>query len=86
LTKQFGEQHFQQRSDDDYAAWTEKWLSALCHTLKPNASVYVCSNWRTSAILYNVLRRHLVIRNRITWARDKERGAKMNWKNNAEDI
>jgi site-specific DNA-methyltransferase (adenine-specific) len=86
LTKQFGEHHFQQRSDDEYAAWTEKWLSALRHTLKPNASVYVCGDWRTSAILYNVLRRHFIIRNRITWARDKGRGAKMNWKNNAEDI
>lgn len=29
---------------------------------------------------------HLLLRNRITWERDKGRGANDNWKNNAEDI
>lgn len=86
LTKQFSEQHFQQRSDEEYALWTETWVSAIRHTLKPNASLYVCGDWRTSAVLYNVLRRYFIIQNRITWARDKGRGAKANWKNNAEDI
>jgi len=32
------------------------------------------------------LERHLHVRNRITWEREKGRGAKANWKNNTEDI
>lgn len=86
LTKSFGDQAFQQRSDEAYEAWTERWLNAVRHTLKPTASIYVCSEWRTSSVLHTVLKRHFIVRNRITWARDKGRGAKANWKNNAEDI
>jgi site-specific DNA-methyltransferase (adenine-specific) len=33
-----------------------------------------------------VLDKHLHIQNRITWEREKGRGAKTNWKNNTEDI
>jgi site-specific DNA-methyltransferase (adenine-specific) len=33
-----------------------------------------------------VLDKHLHVRNRITWEREKGRGAKANWKNNTEDI
>ena len=33
-----------------------------------------------------MLDKRLVVRNRITWEREKGRGAKANWKNSAEDI
>jgi len=33
-----------------------------------------------------VLEDRLCVRNRITWEREKGRGAKTNWKNNTEDI
>jgi site-specific DNA-methyltransferase (adenine-specific) len=32
------------------------------------------------------LERHVIVRNRITWEREKGRGAKANWKNASEDI
>jgi len=86
LTKQFYGATFSQRSDDAYIDWLRGWLPGLVRLLKSTASVYVCGDWRTSFALYAVLREHFIIRNRITWERDKGRGAVSNWKNNAEDI
>ena len=37
-------------------------------------------------MIFPVLEKHLHVRNRITWEREKGRGAKANWKNNTEDI
>lgn len=54
--------------------------------LKPTASVYICSDWSTSPAVYEVAAEHLVVRNRITWEREKGRGALSNWKNCSEDI
>lgn len=57
------------------------------HTiLKPTASIYFCGDWRSSAVIYRVLSAHTIVRNRITWEREKGRGAQHNWKNNSEDI
>ena len=45
--------------------------------------------WRNvsmSALIFPVLEASFHLRNRITWERDKGRGAKRNWKNNTEDI
>lgn len=64
----------------------ESWFAPLLRTLKPTASVYVCGDWLTSASVFQVLSKHLTIRNRITWEREKGRGAKTNWKNCSEDI
>ncbi len=61
-------------------------LSSLLPLLRPKASVYVCSDWKTSNLVFPVLDKHLHVRNRITWEREKGRGAKTNWKNNTEDI
>lgn len=36
--------------------------------------------------MYPILKKHFKIRNRITWEREKGRGAKRNWKNASEDI
>ena len=43
-------------------------------------------DWQSSADLYFVLKKYLRVRNRITWQREKGRGAKNNWKNSCEDI
>lgn len=86
LSKDYNTTRFQQCDDDAYRAWLESWLPALLRVLKPTASVYACSDWRSSSALYAVLRQHLIVRNRITWERDKGRGARRNWKNNSEDI
>lgn len=86
LTKSFGNSSFRQMSDDDYAIFTESWISKIKHTLKPTATIYVCCDWRSSIVIGSVLEKHFSIQNRITWQREKGRGAKWNWKNSMEDI
>lgn len=86
LTKNFNGHIFRSQEADAYTAWFDGILSSLLPLLRPTASVYVCSDWQTSTLIYPVLDRHLQVRNRITWEREKGRGAKTNWKNNTEDI
>ena len=86
LDKDFDGKSFRKSSDSDYAAYTEEWLSLACPLLKAAGSLYICCDWRSSAVIYDVLQRHLKVRNRITWQREKGRGAKSNWKNSMEDI
>lgn len=86
LTKRFRTATTRRKSPDDYRTWVESWLAPLTHTLKPTASVYICGDWQSSPVLYEIAARHFHIRNRITWERDKGRAARRNWKNNAEDI
>lgn len=86
LTKKFNGTKFKQMDDDSYAVWLESWISALKKVLKLNSSIYFCADWLTSAAMYPVLKKHFKIRNRITWEREKGRGAKTNWKNSSEDI
>jgi site-specific DNA-methyltransferase (adenine-specific) len=71
---------------DAYELWLDSWLSKLVRTLKPDASIYFCCDWKTSVSAYNVLKKYFIVRNRITWEREKGRGAKDNWKNSHEDI
>ena len=65
---------------------TRRWLEAALPLLKPDGSVYVCCDWRSSLVIGRVLSEKLTVRNRITWQREKGRGAKKNWKNALEDI
>ncbi|ARN57617.1 DNA-methyltransferase [Sedimentisphaera salicampi] len=77
---------FSRRTEDEYEEYTERWISSLKHTLKPNASVYICSEWQCSGAVQRAASRHFSIQNRITWQREKGRGAKKNWKNSSEDV
>ena len=86
LTKDYNGTKFKQMSDDDYAAWTALWIEKVLPLLKETASVYVCCDWKTSLIIGPVLKKYFKIKNRITWEREKGRGAKANWKNSLEDI
>jgi len=86
LRKTYGDSAFNKMSEGDYAAFTRRWLEAALHTLKPTASVYVCSDWRTSMVIGGILGEYLTVQNRITWQREKGRGARRNWKNAMEDI
>ncbi len=85
-TKHFNGTAFKQKNEAAYQQWLESWLIPLKRLLKPDASLYICSDWETSTILYPILKRHFQVRNRITWEREKGRGAKQNWKNASEDI
>lgn len=86
LTKKYASSTFKRQEQDDYRVWFENVLEKLTPTLKPDASIYVCADWRTSAAIYPVLENNFFVRNRITWEREKGRSAKSNWKQCSEDI
>ncbi len=86
LTKNFHGNKFLKQSEDDYIKYTRVWLSKIIPLLKESASIYICSDWHTSTAIYMVLKDYAIIRNRITWQREKGRGAKKNYKNAMEDI
>jgi site-specific DNA-methyltransferase (adenine-specific) len=86
LTKSFNGTVFLGRSVGEYKEWLESWLPKLVRTLKPNGSVYICGDWRSAAAIHLVAEQYLKVRNRITWEREKGRGALRNWKICSEDI
>jgi site-specific DNA-methyltransferase (adenine-specific) len=86
LNKTFNGQKFSMHSSPEYESLLDRWLKPLIRLLKPTSSVYICGDWRSSAAIYNVCSKNFEIQNRITWEREKGRGAKANWKNCAEDI
>jgi site-specific DNA-methyltransferase (adenine-specific) len=86
LTKNFNERRFKERKHEEYEKWLDTWLSKINRLLKPNASIYICGDWKSSSAIFNVARKYFIPQNRITWEREKGRGAKANWKNCAEDI
>ena len=86
LTKNFNNRKFRKISIDEYADWLDSWLSQTLRLLKPTASVYICGDWRCSSAIHRVGEKYLIPQNRITWEREKGRGAKSNWKNCSEDI
>ena len=86
LTKDFNGKKFKARSNIKYLEYLRSWFPAIVRSLKPNGSLYLCGDWKSSSALQTVMEEHLIILNRITWQRDKGRGAKANWKNGMEDI
>ncbi len=86
LDKTFNDSKFKSLPSAEYVEWIDRWLSGLRRALKPTASIYICSDWRSSAAVQQVAEKYFVIQNRITWEREKGRGALSNWKNCSEDI
>jgi site-specific DNA-methyltransferase (adenine-specific) len=86
LSKQFGASRFSRTSLGEYEAQLEAWVSALLPLLKKDASIYICGDWQSSPAIFAVASKYFHVRGRITWEREKGRGAKANWKNCAEDI
>lgn len=86
LSKKFNNNSFSKMDLAEYARWMDSWFKLVKPTLKPDASVYVCGDWRSSPAIYEVLSNHLFVHNRITWEREKGRGSLKNWKNSSEDI
>ena len=86
IAKSFNGRIFSAVSEEKYEEYIESWFSKMLRLLKPDATVYICSDWKSSAAVQRVLSKYLVIRNRITWEREKGRGSKVNWKNSSEDI
>lgn len=86
LKKKFNSTTFRATSHQEYAEWMDSWLSKLVRVLQPTASIYICGDWRSSRAIQEIAEKYFIVRNRITWEREKGRGAKANWKNASEDI
>ena len=88
LAKDFGTVKFNAtKSADKYEEYLRTWLPLVVKKLKPNGSMYVCGDWKCTSSLQRVIEETgMTIMNRITWQREKGRGAKSNWKNGMEDI
>ncbi len=86
LTKNFGGTTFKEMGLDDYKKWLDKWLKKTAPLLKERASIYICSDWKTSIAIPEIAGQYFLLQNRISWEREKGRGAQNNWKNCLEDI
>jgi site-specific DNA-methyltransferase (adenine-specific) len=86
MDKDFGSARATRMSEEAYEEYTRAWVDAALPLLKPESSVYVCCDWRCSSTVQRVLSRSLILRNRITWEREKGRASARNWKNAHEDI
>ena len=86
IDKDFHGNKFKKSADGIYEEYTKAWIERVLPLLKNTASVYVCCDWKSSIVIASVLKRYLIIQNRITWQREKGRGALYNWKNGMEDI
>ena len=86
LNKTFNLTSFKAMESEKYEAWLGTWVQEIIRLLKPHASVYICGDWKSSGAIFNVAKKYFQIQNRITFEREKGRGAKLNWKNCSEDI
>lgn len=86
LSKNYNGHLFKEKERGEYQAWFLSILDIIKPLLKSTATIYICSDWKTSILIAPLLEKEFYIRSRITWEREKGRGAKTNWKNNTEDI
>ena len=86
MYKKLGSEEFSRQSMAEYEKYTRSWIERALPLLKKTASVYVCCDWFSGITIGAALADYFVLRNRITWQREKGRGALKNWKNGMEDV
>lgn len=86
LDKDFHGKKFLSMKSDAYEDYLRSWFYKVCDKLAPNGTLYMCGDWKCSSSMQRVIEEKLTVINRITWQREKGRGAKSNWKNAMEDI
>jgi len=86
LTKVFSGKQFKAMEFKEYQKWLDKWLKKVARVLKDNGSIYICADWKTSLAIPQIAQKYFILQNRISWEREKGRGALNNWKNCLEDI
>lgn len=86
LSKNFSGFKFSSKKNDEYEQYIRSWFADVVRLLKPDGTLYICGDWKCTSILFNVMSEYLQVINRITWQREKGRGAQKNWKNGMEDI
>lgn len=77
---------FTEKNSKKYEEYTRLWIEKVKDKLKENGSMYICCDWKSSVVIASILPEYFIVRNRITWQREKGRGSKNNWKNGMEDI
>ena len=86
LSKNYHGNKFNKTSSEEYEKYTIEWLKECKRIMKDNASIYVCCDWQSSLVIGKIMYELFYVQNRITWQREKGRGALSNWKNAMEDI
>lgn len=86
LDKDFHGNKFSTMKSDSYEDYLRSWFYKVCDKLASNGSLYMCGDWKCTSSMQRVIEERLTVINRITWQREKGRGAKANWKNGMEDI
>ena len=86
LSKDFNGLSFTKMKSEKYGDYLRTWFYKVCDKLKPTGTLYMCGDWKCTSLLQSILEERLTVINRITWQREKGRGAKNNWKNSMEDI
>ena len=86
LDKDFHGNKFSSMKSDAYEEYLRSWFYKVCDKLAPNGTLYMCGDWKCTSSMQRVIEEKLTVINRITWEREKGRGAKSNWKNTIEDI
>jgi site-specific DNA-methyltransferase (adenine-specific) len=86
LDKAFHGQKFSAMKSADYEDYLRSWFYKVCDKLKDNGSLYMCGDWKCTSSMQRVIEERLTVLNRISWQREKGRGAMSNWKNGMEDI
>jgi site-specific DNA-methyltransferase (adenine-specific) len=86
VDKDFGNGTLKISTKEQYAEWLKKWIKTCARLLKKTGSIYVCCGWESSGLTQELLDKYFIVKNRITWRREKGRGAMKNWKENMEDV
>ena len=86
LSKNYNGLKFSAMNSKDYLEYLQIWFPKIVRCLKGDGSLYICGDWKCTSALQTVMEENLTVMNRITWQREKGRGAKQNWKNGMEDI
>lgn len=86
LSKNFHGNKFISMKSEEYENYLRSWFYKICDKLKDDGSLYMCGDWKCTSSMQRVISEKLTIINRISWQREKGRGAKNNWKNGMEDI
>jgi site-specific DNA-methyltransferase (adenine-specific) len=86
LNKDFHGFKFKSSDNNSYLQYLRSWFPKVVSLLKPNGSLYLCGDWKCTSALQQVMQENMFVINRITWQREKGRGALSNWKNGMEDI
>ncbi len=86
LSRDFHGFKFKATDNESYLEYLRLWFPKIVSTLKHDGSLYLCGDWKNTSALQQLMSEHLTVMNRITWQREKGRGAKKNWKNGMEDI